>query len=211
MLRPLFDVFAVTEEQLTKKAIDRLRLASCFSFFFFPVVTIMQQSNISGVMFMTLGVLSLIGLFSFAYVALSRAGNRLWVPNKYLDEGEVQRKQVSAYHTYTFVMLGMCVILLFFVIADRLYDLRALSVSVDKIIFYAIGNFVMCGISLQTFFATKLMQPLDAENEGGALVKSGADMWYKYVACGFVLLALILPLMLGPFGEHLIGGFKGTH
>jgi len=211
MLKTIFNIFVVTEEQLTKKSITRLRVASCLSLFFIPAVAILQESNVTGFMLMALGVFTFIALISFGYVAMSRATNRLWVPNKYLDEAEIQRKQISAYQTYTSLIFAAFIVLVLFLLDHSLFHSFALNVNVEKALYYIMTGLISSMITLQTFFAAKLMQPLDVDNEAGAFANSGADKWYKYAACAFVLAFLILPLMLGPFGEHLIEGFKGVN
>jgi len=196
MLKVYFDLFAATEAQLTPKAIGRLKLASCAALLLMPTVTFIELSQVSGLLKNILMGFVLFALICFSYVAMSRAGNRLWVPDKYLDEGEIQRKRHVGYMTYFWVIMCGLVVMGGLLLAMLVFKLPPINMPADEVLYFAVGNLLMGAICLQTFFTAHIMQPLEADNAEGKPVKSGMDKWYKYFACAFVFLVLILPFLM---------------
>ena len=209
MLKAYFDIFNATEEQLTTKAIGRLKFASFLGLFLMPMVILIDVSGVSGALLNVMMIFTLFTLVGFGYAAMSRAGNRLWVPNKYLDESEIRTKHISAYKTYKWLMLSIFGGVISFVVLEKAFGLSLVNLNVNDVLYYILGYFLMTAICLQTFFAASLMQPLEIDEVSGQLARNATDKWYKIVACVFVFVFLILPFIIGPFTEGFKQGYSG--
>jgi len=199
MLQRYFDIFAATEEQLTKKAIGRLRFSAFLGIFFMPFYTVLSFQEFSDAVGMIIIALTGAAFLGFVYAAMSRAANRVWVPDKYLDESEIKIKHQTAYMSYKWILISAFVLSLTTLIDVNFNALKTLSydLTVTDYLFYTFGSLFICAFCLQAFFLAGLMRPLDADGLDESGVKSGADRWYKYSTSVFVCVFLILPAIFG--------------
>ncbi len=198
MLKAYFDIFEITEEQLTEKAITRLKFTSFVALFLMPATTFMSMAQVSGVMRHILMGFIVFALICFGYVGMSRASNRFWVPDKFLDEGEIERKRGVWYATFISIMTVAFMALLGFIACEVFLELKLTGISTNDVLYYTLGNLLMSTVCLQAFFTARDLQPLDADIMETSPARTAIDKGYKYVACAFVFFMLVLPVILGP-------------
>lgn len=179
MLKTIFDVFQVTEAQVTSSALRRLKLASIVSIPALPLAVLAKHGGRDGALQVIILTLAAVSVLALLLVASSRIANRLWIPERYLDEAEITRKRKSASLAYQCVHLMSAVFIIWFVLAfnsgSGLFDIF----SDGAAFMYLMGTIMTVSISLQTLFACLDMAALDSENVDA---RSAADKYYKYGA-----------------------------
>ena len=116
MLRALFDLFQITESQLSKGALLRLRFAAILGLLSLPlgVAKIKQHGLINfGQLETWVDYAFLLAVMGFFIVGITRSVNRLYIPDAYLDESEIMRKRQVNGMVFSILMhVGMTVFIL---------------------------------------------------------------------------------------------------
>jgi len=100
MLSAVYKAFEATEVQLTPKAITRLRVSAILSLFAIPIFAVAKLFDLPNGVSNVIIPFGLLCMLAMAYAFSTRLANRLWVPEKYLDESEIERKRRSSSLTY---------------------------------------------------------------------------------------------------------------
>lgn len=174
MLSTFFNIFETTEMQLTPAAIRRLRVSSILSFFAFPCFAAAELIATSETAKIVLIVIGLICAAAMVYCFCTRLANRLWVPEKHLDEAEIERKRRSGSVTYQ-IMLTVLMVL---AVAASLIVEGDLQVLLNpRAALYSTAAFFIGALSVQTAIAAFMTEPLSE----GAVDKVPADSRYKWL------------------------------
>jgi len=196
MLKAMFDIFEPTERQLTQRAISRLRLASVIGFFAMPLVGIAQLAPLTGGLNTAVTVLSIIACLAMVYCLLTRLANRLWVPEKYLDESEIELKRRSASLTYQILMLVIAGL-----IAGMAFVSAGTPAAMDitlscNLVLLTLGSLLIGAGCLQTGLAAWMTKPIDAEGTAPSLM----DKRYGLFIIVFLMSGAAVGALLGHFG-----------
>lgn len=183
MMKLYADLFALTEESISAKSIKRLRWLTIGSLPILPLaafVKIFGFTSLKG--FGPLSgyiVIFLITLFAFSLtcavpVILSRIGNRIWAPDKYLDEWEQDMKRKSMAMAFIVVMwvtgaMGLSLSLFYkFIVPLVSEDPTALP-------FLMVLSILGAGIYTLIFTQLSLIDPIDEDElEGPKYVVTSA-------------------------------------
>lgn len=188
MLRALFDLFQITESQLSRAALLRLRLASIVGLFAVPLGVIKLRHSGQWNLLQFDGwydyafVLTIIG---FIFVAGTRAVNRLFIPDAYLDEGEITRKRQVNSTVFNVFMSLITIVLIIFVLL-LLSGYRELNVgfgTTQGILIFLMAVFMPL-FCLQGFLVSLIAKPLDFDGESLSFQKQ--DYKYLFLLIGFV-------------------------
>lgn len=192
MLKAMFDIFETTEVQLTHSAVMRLRWASVMGFPALPIFAAIEYFEPTGALITVAFIAGIISVLSLVYCASTRLANRLWVPEKYLDEVEIERKRRSASLTYQILVLlfaAVATVFLFVFPASQVSN----SVSfTPRALTFLFGALLCCTCALQTGIAAWMTEPLTE----GRPVRTPTDGWYKWGVGGFFLATFVLIVVL---------------
>ena len=179
MLKRFYDTFQITESQLTKASLMRLKLAALIGLAPMPLVTVMSIIEVTGLALYVMISVKVIAIPCFIYVACAGITNRVWVPDKYLDENEIQIKHKSAYKTYFWTSWVLFIILLSPHAAERLLDLQLSDYSVNDVLYDTIASIWITMLCLQSYFAASSMQPLEGDDDRARSDNNKIDFRYK--------------------------------
>ena len=200
MLKRIYDTFQITESQLTKASLMRLKLAALISLALMPVLTVMSMRGVTGLaIYIMIGLIG-IALLSISYVAFARITNRVWVPNKHLDENEIQIKYKSAHKTYFWIVWVLSIMLIGLHEAERLFGLQFSDYSVNDVLYDTIASILITMFCLQSYFAASLMQPLEDDDVLAQSENNKIDFRYKLAGTILVLCVLVLPYIYRMLG-----------
>jgi hypothetical protein len=183
MLTTVFKAFEATEVQLTPSAITRLRVSAVLSFFAIPIFAAVEFLSLSGGVKTVLIALGIVSALALLYCYSTRLANRLWMPEKYLDESEIDRKRRSGSITYQILSIILMVLSVGFIVfqgtlAGFTLDARAVSFGLAILLFSA--------MSLQTTIAAYIISPIS----DGPVEKVAADGRYKWLILGYTLVCI---------------------
>lgn len=181
MLKAVFDIFEPTEKQLTKSAILRVRWTAVLGLFVLPTFAAIELLPITGDMRVAAITLGLALGAALLYCLSTRMANRLWVPEKYLDESEIEIKRRSASLAYQFLVLALAAVLLLL----TLPTVETAMLVTPRAITFSLGSIFIGIICIQTIFATFMMKPLS----DGSVDVTPMDKRYGFIM-GLVLIAL---------------------
>ena len=190
MLKSFFGIFEVTEAQLQPGAIQRLRWGSYLSFLFLPAAAIGHfsdavQDGVASVL--TLSAFA-IGFLGFCLMGFARTFNRLWTPDRYLDEGEIARKREVNSFAFFWVMT-ILMLILFAVVFLGVFDVSAPDMLLDsKTPIGIIMMVFLTALSLQGVKLSSLLRPM--ESETGAIARNRVDRYYGLFALLYILVVL---------------------
>lgn len=175
MLSKFFDIMETTEVQLTPQALRRLRITTLLSFLVIPIwgaVALLELSSGMKNALITVGIIS--GL-AMLYSYTTRLANRLWTPEKYLDENEIERKRRSMSLTFQ-LLLGVVGFLAGWAsFAAR--NGESAVIDINALVFM-LAFLLFTSFSFQITAAAWMIQPL---NDSGA-APVAADKRYKVLA-----------------------------
>ena len=194
MLAKVFNVFETTEIQLTPQAINRLRFSALMSIPAMPLFAAAEFLNFSESVNKVLIALGVICALALLYCFFTRMANRLWIPEKYLDEVEIDRKRRSASLTYQLLVIGLMVSLTIMLLLTGAEKNSATLLSPRMFIFF-LGSLMCVSMGVQTAIAAWMTEPLSH----GKVDKVASDGRYKWVV-------LLIILTVGFFG-YFIGAF----
>ena len=165
MLKQVFGLFEITESQITESAIKRLKWASIISFFLVPLVAILhlfQPFNSPGTksVILALAYISILGFFIFGF---SRALNRLWIPDRYLDESEISRKREVNHFAFVWLITGVMIAGFALIVLDSLGVNSPGFMSDPKIMFFSLALVCVSSLSLQGLKLSKVLTPITDE------------------------------------------------
>lgn len=198
MIRALFDLFQITESQLTRGAQLRLRAAGILGLFSLPlgVAKIKQHGAINFTQFENwIDYAFVLAVLGFVIVAMTRAVNRLFIPDNYLDESEIVRKR-HINGTVFYIIMTIAVMLLGVVL---FYALSGANLSlnlknVHMIAMFMMGVFVpIC--CLQGLVLSFIVKPLDGE--GVSMSMRAQDYKYLVLTISFVVVCTALAVGIG--------------
>jgi len=116
MLKWYAETFKLTEKQMTKKALSRLKLLTLISLPATPLFFLYSLDKIptdGEPFYIVLGIVSVIALLTLSFCKFT---NRFWARDKYLDEWEVARKHQAMAFTlqlFTYVVAALMLFFLF--------------------------------------------------------------------------------------------------
>lgn len=190
MLKPLFDVFQVTEQQLTAKAIKWLRISSVLSLFALPSYMIVEGFDLGPVLTGAFSLLAMAGLLGILYAYSSRVLNRVWTPDKYLDEAEKERKRSASTFAFIVVVASAMIVcagaLLFWFVSGEIPAFLAH----ERAAIYTLGLIIMFAISLQAIHLAWNIKPI----EDAAAEDTQPDKRYKSWIAFYIGLCVIVPV-----------------
>ncbi len=180
MLRTFFDLFEVTESQLSNYAMMRLRIAGIIGLLVLPLGVAKVRQH--GIINMTqleywFDYVFIVAMLGFVVVAATRSVNRLFVPDAYLDESEIERKRKVNGLVFSIIMAIsfalLCVLMVFF-LSGREFSLKL--ISGHEILVFMMGIFIpICCI--QGLVLSFIAKPLDDDG----LNKTMSKQDYKYL------------------------------
>ena len=180
MLSAVFKAFEATEVQLTPKAITRLRVSAILSLFAIPLFSAAKLFEWPDGVSNVLISFCLLCMLAMLYAFSTRLINRLWVPEKYLDESEIERKRRSSSLTYQFMIYALMIILVLLTLSrhalvDFPWDTRT--------IFYLTAVLLFSVMSLQTIIAAFMISPISDDEAR----KVAADGRYKWLMAAMLI------------------------
>ena len=189
MLAKMFKVLETTEIQLTPKAVKRLRISALMSIPALPLFAVAELFEFSD---MTTNLLLGFGTISFLallYCATTRMANRLWVPEKHLDEVEVERKRRSGSLMYQVLLAFFAFFAGVFLALDggtanTFWSPRAFT--------YFFGSLFAVSTSVQVAIAAWMTEPLSEPDA----VKVAADVRYQWIVFAIVIGLVIINLFI---------------
>lgn len=181
MLSKVFGIMETTEVQLTPQALTRLRVTTLLSFLVIPIYGAVELLDVSGGARTTLIALGVISALAMLYSFTTRLANRLWTPEKYLDENEIERKRRSMSLTFQ-VLTGVLAVLLLYMSFTAQYGSNAVM-SINAIVFIMASLFFM-SFSFQIAAAAWMIKPL---NDSGAKPVA-ADKRYMVLVAVFIVI-----------------------
>ena len=199
MLAKLFNVFETTEIQLTPSAIKRLRLSALLSIPMLPSFAAIELLSLTGNAKVAMLALGIISALAALYCFSTRMANRLWIPEKYLDEAEIERKRRSGSLTYQ-LLIWICafalpITMLFFGGLDVDSDVG--TVLTGRALVFLLGSIFMITLSVQTAIAAWMTPPL---SEDGNVERVPMDARYKWIMGAILLIVIGGSFMGGPRG-----------
>lgn len=192
MLTTFFKAFEATEIQLTAKAIKRLRISALLTYLVLPCYPAFRFLELSKNVEIPLIIILTISVLAMIYSSLTRLANRLWMPESYLDEVEIERKRRSASLTLQ-IMFGLLTVVAIVSVFFHKFTLGA-EIAWTPLglgyLFISLGAFAA---NTQIFIAACMTQPLaDATAE-----TIPADIKYKWSALVFLIGLIVFSLILG--------------
>lgn len=183
MWSAIFKTFETTEIQLTGRAIKRLRLSAVMAMFALPCFATVELLDLSKNVENILLVAGGVSFLALMYTAMVRLANRLWIPEKYLDEAEIERKRRSGSLTNQIMIWLFSFFTLVAVLADR-FGLGAGIDWTPRTFTFLFGILFMMMICVQTAIAAWMTEPLADVN----VKKVASDTRYPWIMLGsFVL------------------------
>ena len=174
MLSAVYKAFEATEVQLTPKAITRLRVSAILSLFAIPIFAVAKLFDLPNGVSNVIIPFGLLCMLAMAYAFSTRLANRLWVPEKYLDESEIERKRRSSSLTYQIMIAALMITLVLLTLsrnalADFPWDTRT--------IFYLTAVLLFSVMSLQTIIAAYMISPI-SDDEAQKVAADGRYKWF---------------------------------
>lgn len=190
MLKAMFDIFEPTEKQLTSAAIMRLRISMVFGFFALPIFAAIEVLALSGSARMAAIIVGIICYIGLVYGLITRMANRLWVPEKYLDESEIEIKRRSASLAYQIMMFTVAALIAtFFVLSQQGSDF---TVSARALV-YLFGSLMCAFFCFQTFVAAMMIKPLS----DGDIEITSMDKRYGFIMAGCLMTLALIGAAIG--------------
>lgn len=186
MLKAFFDIFQVTDAQITPSAMARLKWASALSVPAIPFAGVAKYGNLPGGLeglFVGLAFISTLGLL---YAFTSRLANRLWIPDKYLDEAEIARKRQSGSLTFLWTIAILMAVTFGMLLWINVQGSLPAYMKSDLFIIIAFGAVITMPISFQTLCVANSLGDLEPDQ---TTVKTSVDRYYKYGAIAVLCLA----------------------
>ena len=127
MLKWFAEIFKLTEKQMTRKALNRLKILTLLSLPAVPLIVLDVFGAFSNST--TVSKLSIFAIPYAAFVAISfsKFVNRFWARDKYLDEWEVARK----HQAMAFSLQSTSCILILTSLFLILFDLKETKAGID--------------------------------------------------------------------------------
>ena len=191
MWSAIFKTFETTEIQLTNKAIKRLRLSAVMALFALPCFAAIELFDLSKNVENILLVAGGISFLALMYTAIVRLANRLWIPEKYLDEAEIDRKRRSGSLTNQIMIWLFSFFTLVAVLADRF----GLGSGIDwtpRTFTYLFGILFMMMICVQTAIAAWMTEPL----ADASVKRVASDTRYPWIILGLFVLVFGLVFLM---------------
>lgn len=210
MMKFYADFFTLTEESISAKSIARLRWLTIGSLPILPLVAFLKVFGLSGLkvfgsMSIYVGmlfiILCVVCLICAVPVIFSRIGNRIWAPDKYLDEWERDMKRKSMAMAFIAVMLvtgaiGASVALL------HKFNAPLLSENPTALPFLIILSVLGTGVYTLIFSQLSLIEPMDEDElEGPKYVVTTARSILGVIALFFVVI-FVAGVLSGIFFGH---------
>ncbi len=188
MLKSFFGIFEATEAQLRPAAINRLKLASWASLLFAPLLALYNFGGIEdgSAMKGPIAFMLLISFIGFTIMGFPRVFNRIWTPDRYLDESEISRKREV--NSFAFVwFISALMVALFGFIGLEILSPNPLTLSAEYSSLLATAFSVLVfAMSLQGIKLSQLLRPLDQE-AGETVHKTNADKYYAVGALTYII------------------------
>lgn len=190
MLKAMFDIFEPTEKQLTPAAIMRLRISMVFGFFALPIFAAVELLPLEDSVRMVAIIMGVICYIGLVYGLVTRMANRLWVPEKYLDESEIEIKRRSASLAYQIMMFTVAALIAtFFVLSPKGSDF---TVSARSLV-YLFGSLMCAFFCFQTFVAAMMIKPLS----DGDIEVTPMDKRYGLIIGGGLITLTLIGAVIG--------------
>jgi len=127
MLKWFAEIFKLTEKQMTKKALNRLKLLTLLSLPAVPLIVLDVFGAFNGSS--TISKLSIFAIpyAAFVSISFSKFVNRFWARDKYLDEWEVSRKHEAMAFGFQCLSCILIASSLFFIF----FDLKDTKAGID--------------------------------------------------------------------------------
>ena len=183
MWSAIFKTFETTEIQLTNKAIKRLRLSAVMAMFALPCFATIEFFDLSKNVENILLVAGGISFLALMYTSIVRLANRLWIPEKYLDEAEIERKRRSGSLTNQIMIWLFSFFTLVAVLADR-FGLGSVIDWTPRTFTYLFGILFMMMICVQTAIAAWMTEPL----ADASVKRVASDTRYPWIILGLFVL-----------------------
>lgn len=197
MLAKMFNIFETTEIQLTPSAIKRLRWSALLSTLALPSFAVIEFLNPTGNARMAVLAVGIIAGLALLYCFSTRMANRLWIPEKYLDEVEIDRKRRSASLTYQILIWGLALFIPITMLFLGGLDRDAGAVLTGRAFTFLLASIFIITISVQTIIAAWMTQPLSDDSN---VEKVPMDARYKWIMGGTLIVLIGASFMLGHFG-----------
>ena len=198
MLSKIYNVFETTEIQLTPQAIKRLRVTAILGLFALPLFAAAEMFNLSTRVTNILIGLGVISIISMLYSATTRMANRLWVPEKHLDEAEIERKRRSGSLTNQLILLALSLGCLT-VLTLELNGFGTGEWWNGRVFTYLFGSLVILSTSGQIAIAAWMTEPISDPQ----VSKVAADKKYQWIATAAIIGVIAIAVLL----RYLIRGF----
>lgn len=201
MMKLYAKTFELTESSISARSIRHLRLVAFGSLPFLPLVILMilfgMPKGYSAIPFLVLLILSAILLF---VVLTSRIVNRVWSPDKYLDEWEIALKRRSM--TLAFMVTMYVALFLAIISYVGLEYLPSEASDNPRAGLFTIFSVVVgVGLYSQVFSQLSFIEPMDEDE----LEK---DKYIKTSSRGILgVIALVLLLLVA--GAFILGYYDG--
>ena len=208
MLAKYFEMFEPTERQITAKALRRLKIAAMVALAAVPLIVVdklIPLETMHPVAATIIEAAFIISVIGFLFICCSRVFNRVWAPDKYLDESEILRKRESA--TFAYMVLGwgagtIIISTVFAIIFINSFSLE--SISSDLIVFL-FGSLIYTAFVLQAIKLVEITPAYeDPESDGMPHAK---DKAYKNSFL-FIFLIFIFLVFAVPFTKGIVDGVR---
>ena len=198
MLARLFNIFETTEIQLTPNAIKRLRWSALLAIPTIPSFAAIEFLTLSGATQIAVIILGAISMLAMIYCFSTRMANRLWIPEKYLDEVEIDRKRRSGSLTYQLLIACLMLFIPIMVMFYTGFDGNAVAVWNGREITFLLASIFTIALSVQTAIAAWMTQPLSDDSN---VEKVPMDARYKWIMGAVIIVLLGGTLMAGPLAH----------
>ena len=210
MLKLYADLFALTEESISAKSINRLRWLTIGSLPILPIVAFMKTFGLKSLrvfgpssLYLAVLVLTIfvVSLICAVPVLFSRIGNRIWAPDKYLDEWERDMKRKSMAMAFIVVMWVTGAIGVSLNFAGKLIG-PYISDNPTILPFLIILTVLGTGIYTLIFTQLSLIEPIDKDElEGPKYIVTTARSIVGIIAL-FLAIISFIGMLFGFFYEH---------
>ena len=159
MLQAYADAFKVSERDLTKKALGKLKLWALLGLPATPLYAVAHFGDLSPEIFRVMILLTFISGAFLLVTMLSRFTNRFWARDKYLDEWELQRKHHSMAIGFQITDYLLCGIIFLAIILASFVDIE-ITLSFEHVAMIAF-SFVVFMVYVPLLFLLWSVNPVD--------------------------------------------------
>lgn len=177
MLKWYADMFKLTEKQMTKKALNRLKILTLASLPAIPFIILIafaktstepQAEVSSGLENLIIGliIISVIALLALCFCKFT---NRFWARDKYLDEWEVARKHQAMAFSYQLFCYIIAAFLLYFTFfsgreSQKILEFGSVSYHQISVVLFALLMMFLYSAHLFLLFTVKPIDEIVTED-----------------------------------------------